>query len=163
MHAVQSADKLEHFKSACYGFVDTLTWAKSLLPATAAHNLSALYAGEFSISFAAHNALADVKALQAVLKAIDATSAAALMPFSSTCSSTIILADFLLKRAEHLVGLKVLIKKKIVSAAMATIAGSGLLYTHLHDAFCRRGADGLRAVLTEKPFVIVVLMDSELC
>lgn len=100
--SVKSVEKLVVFQAAHSGFVNTLPLTHSLHTTAAVHNQSALYEAEFPTTFAAHNALADyVKALQAVLKAMDAKSSAVLMFFSSAAASVISRVNFLSRRSAN--------------------------------------------------------------
>lgn len=70
------------------------------------------------------------------------------MPCSSTAASVIVQVNSLSRRSANLVCLNGLVEQKnrVLSQA-SKIAGSGMPYAKLRDAFCR-GADGLRSAVS---------------
>lgn len=125
------------------GCVDTLTLARKLYEKgkdVSDHKQSTLVSELLHETYDAHNALADVAALQKLY-------VTKLKPPSS------VLQELLFHINTHicLPSVKVLTDKKILSKALASrMCKSGLALPHLKLAFQRGGDDGVRSLLKEK-------------
>ena len=98
-------------------------------------------------TFSAHDAVADVSALQELVnkKKLDP------LPSAVTSASAVEHVQFCADRNVRWPTLSILVQKKVISSGMADkIAGSGLAYAHLALAYRRDREHGLRLLLSEK-------------
>ena len=136
-------DLWKKFVSLVVGFVDTLAVFKKEYPKQSSYKQSNLMASLLNETYAAHNSLDDVKALQKLSDLV-------LSKFSSYIFDSSIVVNSV-NAPRHKLTLEPLVTGKVISESMANkIAGAGLTYDHLKLAFDRNGMDGLSAVLSEK-------------
>ena len=146
VRAMESLQLIPDFQGKCFGFVDTLPLIKKLYPGRKSYKQGNLVKDLIDIEYDAHDALADVRALQALIDACRITDTEA---FSFTCSymlKTIASSD---NTKEIMRSLNV-IPCEVLSDSMKKNASSGLKFDHMKLAYMRGGAEGVRGVMSEK-------------
>ena len=150
INAARACDLLERLKMVVAGCVDTLPLFRATFNDLSSHKQCKLYEHLFDSTYDAHDALADVKALQKIVgKAQHGKEV------FETHSFTL---DYIIKNEQisslakkNLEGWQPLIIKSVISKGMAEKAAkSGLRPEHLKLAFKRGGSDGVCAILSER-------------
>ena len=150
IHCLMKFHLLEKFQNSVHGFVDTLTLFKKVFPLRQKFTQESLVSDILGIEYGAHDSLEDVKALQQLLDATDA-SPQQVAQSSFTVQHAIDSTKVCIERALNLHSFKELIKEKVLTKSMATkMAGSGLNLTHVNLAFKRGGREGLCSLLSAK-------------
>ena len=129
------------------GFCDSLPLMKSALPSMTTYKLSSLYEDQFNDTFTAHDAMADVVALDRLLVhcKCDVQSSAI------TMSSAVDIVQFAEATSARSATFADLVKKKVLSKAMAEkAAASGLQYGHLILAHRRDAENGIAQLFKEQ-------------
>ena len=143
-----SAGCVDDVSSVVTGFVDTLPLFRKAMPQLKSHSLSIIYQATLGTTFAAHDAVEDVQALERVMtaKGLEQQAISGGVSFTSAVS--------LIKHRAHVhhnVGtLEAKLAGTLSMGMITKIAGSGLSYRHLLLAHKRSGAEGISSLLTEK-------------
>ncbi|XP_053388028.1 uncharacterized protein LOC128551281 [Mercenaria mercenaria] len=135
-----------------YGFIDTLPLLRKQKPRMKSYKLTNLYEQTFGVTFEAHDALHDAKALQDIIKdrsiafkemeSYVLTAAEAVNYFLNRCRSRACAAE---------IEKKYLKMKRVITCSMAKkISESGLSYDHLNTACLRDPENGIKLLLSEK-------------
>ena len=135
-------------KLSIEGFVDTLHVFREVLPNRQSYKLESLVSDTLSLSYNAHSAAEDVKALQALVKH-HSVSPDTLLKHSFSVDFVFFKINQKSKTDECLCSLQPLVTC-LSNYMIKKIANSGLAYSHLKLAFDRGGAEGLESVLSEK-------------
>ena len=145
----QLCEKLDELKLVVAGFADTLPALRKALPKRKSYSQPSLFADILGGEYDAHDAVADVLALEKlVAKTLNIPR---LFESSASFQSAVDYNTGLCQSSKVAAALRRRISKDHLSASMADkIAKSGLLYHDLELAFQRKGADGLHLLLTEK-------------
>jgi DNA polymerase III epsilon subunit-like protein len=146
----------QSFRKCVTGIGDTLPYFKSLFPDLKRHSQEVVakhvLGGQFQYS--AHDALADVTALQQIYEAVSKCDLKPIVPFSKNFGYLIDLYFYERNGEANFSTYKPLIEKKLISQPMAKKAAqSGLSVSHLKLAYNREGMKGehaIRALLSEK-------------
>ncbi len=158
MKALADCDMSTDFSELVVGFADTLPIYRKLYPKLNAksggsgHSQEALVKHIIGKKYDAHNAVADVQALQDLINHTKLTDKQLLA--ESTSTKYYMQQNGELQDIENanLPSLQSLVKSKVLSLQMAKkMARSGLAYAHLKLAFTREtdGFEGIRALLSE--------------
>lgn len=118
-HNIKEANLENRLHQVVEGFVDTLPMAKKVWPGKASYKLSSIYSEMVGGQFEAHNALADVNAMEALLSKL-IPHVPDITPFYFSTSYSLQWQEFLLARQAKLATLKSLVTDKVLSNAMAT-------------------------------------------
>ena len=142
-HHLNKYELWDNFTSSVVGFIDTLSVFKKELPKQSSYKQSNLMDNLLNETYAAHNSLDDVKALQKLSQLV-------LSKFPSYIFDSGIIINSV-NALRNKLTLQPLLAGKAVSESMASKIGrAGLTYDHLKLAYNRNGMDGLSALLSEK-------------
>ena len=142
-HHMMKFSLWDQFLDKVCGFVDTLNVFKKEYPKRSSCNQSSLITDFMNETYAAHNALEDVKALQRLSQIVISK-----FPVYTFGADAILRS---VNTSAYKLTLQPLVTGDFITNTMANkIAKSGLNYTHLRMAFDRNGYDGLLSVLGEK-------------
>ncbi|XP_025113094.1 uncharacterized protein LOC112575437 [Pomacea canaliculata] len=149
-NAMEACGLLAEFESKVTGFVDTVPLFKAVCPGLDSYKQSALYDHFFRESYAAHEAMSDVRALKRLLDLRCVTrDAICLHSFGLDYVHQVVR-----RRREtyrNLQSWKPMIKARSVSLNMAKRAAkSGLRVHHLRLAYRRHGLTGVYLVLQQR-------------
>ena len=141
---------LQEFTDTVLGFVDTLPLSRVLFPdRPTGYSQEVLVRELLGMTYGAHDALADVQALQKLVEEI-VPEKGVLFNFSFTVQSMHDLLIYEDNGRVHAVTLTPLVAAKSLSSGMcAKIARSGLNFSHLKGTYKKSGTAGLPALLSE--------------
>lgn len=148
IHHILLTDMLDEHKRKEIIFADTLPLLKELLPnrreSKKSYKQSDLITDILSETYEAHDALADVLALQRLLSHLRVSNDA----YCKHCFTVDTVHEVLKtnKRMETFRDLELVVTKETIRK----LASSGLEMSHLMLAFRRGGIDGINGILTEK-------------
>ena len=135
-------------KRSVAGFIDTLPAFRQNFPGLSRYSQTSIYNEFLSEEYDAHNALADVKALQRLLRhQKSAIPFATLQSCSYTIASATEFVDFSDLKNRHLQSLKRIPTSSLSDSMKGKIAEYGLCYRDLKLTFQRGGAEGLKQML----------------
>ncbi|XP_045614886.1 uncharacterized protein eEF1gamma isoform X1 [Procambarus clarkii] len=132
------------------GFVDTLPLFRKMYPSLENHKQETLVRVLLKESYDAHNALADVQALQKLVAKLKESLQVNLNDFSFTYQSFVELMEYEEKGRMNSTTLAPLVASDHLSSNMAeTIGKSGLAFSNLKDAFSTGGRELLKEILSQ--------------
>ncbi len=148
-HHIDACHLVIPFSEVVHGFVDSQPFLKASFPGLPNYKQETLVSSILGTTYDAHNALADVTALQKLVEKANITD-------NQLCT-TAISVTFMFEKSKRVAAaqtnletLQVLVSQKIISGQTANrISMSGLQLFHLQLAIQRGGFDGLRALLSE--------------
>ncbi|XP_061186226.1 uncharacterized protein LOC133194248 [Saccostrea echinata] len=145
LNSLYSCNRIKDASEIVDGFLDTLSLFKLIKPGLSSYRQEYLCNSLISLSYDAHDARGDVVALQKLVEQqgvrFDSTEAKS---SSFTFQYAIDSHAYSKEVNANLPSLQILISQKVISVGMAKkIAGSGLKYEHLLQAFKRNQTEGL--------------------
>ncbi|XP_053388278.1 uncharacterized protein LOC128551445 [Mercenaria mercenaria] len=135
-----------------YGFIDTLPLLRKLKPRMKSYKLTNLYEQTFGVTFEAHDALHDAKALQYIIK----DRSIAFKEMESYILTATEAVNYLLNRRHSRACAaemenELCKNEKVITCSMAKkISESGLSYDHLKTAYLRDPENGIKLLLSEQ-------------
>jgi DNA polymerase III epsilon subunit-like protein len=135
-------------ESTLGGFVDSLHVFREVLPGRPSYKLEALVKDTMEVTFNAHSALEDVRALQALV--IHHQIANETMLKHSFDTSFVVKSIETKNRTDDTLSTLSPLSECISEYMLKKIARSGLTYNHLKLALERGGAEGLKSILGEQ-------------
>ena len=142
-------EQLPSLSDVVAGFADTLPAFRQSLPGRKSYSQPSLVADLLDMTYEAHDAKSDVRALQNLVEG--KLSISGLLKYSASMESAVHVNHKLSESHERSAELKRRIPKNSLSLSMADkIAKSGLTYTDLQLVYQRKGRDGLRLLLQER-------------
>ena len=106
LHAIEVVGRSEHLQTSCLGFIDSLSLLKAHVPGLSSYSVSSIFTHVTKNVFQAHDATADVAALQTILRETKATAPEILQGHTMTLDSTVGRCAFLRERNDRLATLK---------------------------------------------------------
>lgn len=130
------------------GFLDTLCLFKGLHPGLDSYKQENLVKEFVKTSYNAHDALADVRALESLMGTITNDK---MFDYSFSWNYVSSMVEFNKMKATNVSFLNTMIEKKVLSRHMAEkMAGSGLSYSHLALAHQRCSEQGICTLMSER-------------
>lgn len=137
-------------KEVVIGFIDTLPLFRKIYPNLENYKQVTIVAEILKESYTAHDALADVQALQKIVSSAKSINSHTLVDFSFTYKSLLELMNYEEKGRMNTKTLQPLSSSNHLSNSMAeTIGKSGLAFSHLKCAFVQGGKELLEQVLSQ--------------
>ncbi|XP_067020310.1 uncharacterized protein [Acropora muricata] len=150
IYALKKYDLLSSFQECVLGFIDTLTLFKKALPDRKKYSQEKLVADLLGMSYAAHNSLEDVKALQRLVSS-QVFDRNQLIESSFSTEFAVQYTEYCERKKFNLYTLQPLIESEVVSKGMVQkMAGSGVSLNHLQHSFEMGGKDGLISILSDQ-------------
>lgn len=148
--AANAIGLIEQYLICVQGCVDSLALFKKVFPGRKTYAQEVLVRDILKLSYGAHNALEDVKALGSLtVNACKHLTTSNILDFSFSLKSVFHAQMFNDAKAKNIQSLNELVVRGVCKPFMAEkIAGSGLNIHHLRQIFERKGEDGLRNTFT---------------
>ena len=148
LNTAKACDQLDSFQAKIKGFVDTLPLFKLVYPGLPTYKQTELYSRFVGESYQAHDALADVRALQRLVQ--NACDEKYFSQVSHTWQYILDVQSQTKLRNQLEGSWGPLVEDKTISKTMSQkAASSGLGVQHLCLAFRRGGCEAVKAVLSE--------------
>ena len=138
------------FENAVHAFLDTLVMYKQIYPERRSYKQEALVNDVLGQGYNAHNAEADVAALQQLVQASE-IACAVLEGFTFSVNSAKKMLMYNEQKSRNCERLQQLVISRAITKCMCDkIGGSGLRLAHLKMAYERNGRQGIEALFGEK-------------
>lgn len=148
LYNASTSSNMNEILSPCIvGFLDTLSLFRFLHPDLNSYKQENLVTMFVKSTYNAHDALADVKALESLMNTVRSDK---IMDFSFSWEFVSKMIEFNKMKASNMSKLNPLVEKKILSKHMAgKVSASGLNFSHLALAHKRCSAQGIYQLFTE--------------